>query len=303
MRRPKPNQSPVTSGYRRGGDAYVTENGGGPGTATSGGNGVGSSLDAIWGGTSGATNQAIVLKFDLSQIVPGTITDASLQLTASTAISGTRQFKVFALEHDAPGWDWNEASVEFNAQPGMTFDQNSRTLGLSSSSTNIPTILTMGTITVGSMTAGQTVNFRNANLEVFLNLAQYFEDTDQRGLVTLLLEPTSSSTVASFYSREGSLAQVGDESLAPRLVLQATGVPGDFNHDGNVDASRLRRLAQSLGTTYTQDDYNMWRSNFGKSDASGLGASANTGVPEPGTGLMLLMGALAMIVRRRTRVS
>ena len=246
----------VTSGYRRGGDAYVTENGGGPGTATSGGNGVGSSLDAIWGGTSGTTNQAIVLKFDLSQIVPGTITDASLQLTASTAISGTRQFKVFALEHDAPGWDWNEASVEFNGAPGMTFDQNSRTLGLSSSSTNIPNILTMGTITVGSMTAGQTVNFRNANLEVFLNLAQYFEDTDQRGLVTLILEPTSSSTVASFYSREGSLAQVGDETLAPRLVLQATGVSGDFNHDGNVDATDYVVWRKGLGTTYTQDDYN-----------------------------------------------
>ena len=119
----------------------------------------------------------------------------------------------------------------------MTFDQNSRTLGLSSSSTNIPNILTIGTMTVGSMTAGQTLNFRNANLEVFLNLAQYFQDTDQRGLVTLLLEPTSSSTVASFYSREGSLALVGDETLAPKLVLQATGVPGDFNHDGNVDAT------------------------------------------------------------------
>ena len=92
---------------------------------------------------------------------------------------------MFALEHDAPGWNWNESSVEFNGAPGMTFDQNSRTLGLSSSSTNIPNILTMGTITVGSMTAGQTVNFKNANLAVFLNLAQYFQNTDQRGLVTL----------------------------------------------------------------------------------------------------------------------
>jgi hypothetical protein len=153
------------------------------------------------------------------------------------------------------------------------------------------------------MTAGQTVNFRNANLEVFLNLAQYFEDTDQRGLVTLLLEPTSSSTVASFYSREGSVAQVGNETLAPKLILQAAGVPGDFNHDGNIDATDYVVWRKGLGTNYTQDDYNLWRSNFGKSGASGLGASANTAVPEPGTGLMLFLGVLAMIFRRRTRVS
>ncbi len=293
----------VSSGYRRGGDAYVTENGGGPGTATSAGNGLGSSLDAVWGGTSGATNQAIVLKFDLSQIVPGTITDASLQLTASNAISGTRQFKVFALEHDAPGWDWNEASIEFNGAPGLAFDQNSRTLGLSSSSTNIPNILTLGTITVGSMVAGQNVNFRNANLEVFLNLAQYFEDTDQHGLVTLLLEPTSSSSVASFYSREGSMAQVGDESLAPKLVLQATGVLGDFNHDGNVDAADYVVWRKGLGTTYTEDDYNVWRSNFGRSNSSGEGVGASPSVPEPGTGLILLMGVLAKSFRRHRRAS
>ena len=65
------------------------------------------------------------------------------------------------------GWDWNESSIQFNGAPGMTFDQNSRTLGLNSTSTNIPNILTMGTLTVGAMTAGTTVDFNNANLAVF----------------------------------------------------------------------------------------------------------------------------------------
>ena len=249
----------VTTGFRHGADAYITENGGGAGAATSGGNGVGTSLDAIWGGSSGSTNQAIVLKFDLSQIVPGSITDASLQLTASANISGSRQFKVFALEQDAPGWNWNESSIQFNGAPGMTFDQNSQTLGLSSTSTNIPNILTMGTITVGAMNAGQIANFNNANLAVFLNLAQYFQNTDQRGLVTLLLEPTSSTTVVSFYSREGSMTQVGDESLAPRLVLQAAPGPlltGDVNSDGIVDELDAAYVVAHWGESNSPADIN-----------------------------------------------
>src|SRR3954468_17361599 len=249
----------ISSGFRHGADAYITENGGGPGTATSGGNGAGSTLDAIWGGATGATNQAIVLKFDLSRIVPGSIIDASLQLTASSAIAGTRQFKVFALEHDAPGWDWNEAAIQFNGAPGVTFDQNSRTLGLSSSSTNIPNILTMGTLTVGSMSAGQSISFNNANLPVFLNLSQYFQNTDQRGLVTLILEPTSSSTLASFYSHEGSVLQVGNESLAPQLLLQASAAPtlmGDVNADGVVDELDVVYVVAHWGQTHSLADIN-----------------------------------------------
>jgi hypothetical protein len=137
------------------------------------------------------------------------------------------------------------------------------------------------------MTAGESVNFRNANLEVFLNLAQYFEDTDQRGIVTLLLEPTTSSTVASFYSHEGSVALVGDETLAPRLVLQAAGVPGDFNLDGNVDATDYVVWRKTDGSP---DDYNAWRANFGRTlfNGSGAGASARAAVPEPTTFVLLI---------------
>jgi pectate lyase len=299
----------VSSGFRRGGDAYVTENGGGPGTATSGGNGAGSSLDAIWGGTSGATNQAIVLKYDLSQIVPGSITDAHLQLTASSDFGGSRQFKVFALEQDAPGWDWNESSIQFNGAPGMTFDQNSRTLGLDSTSTNIPNILTMGTLTVGAMTAGTTVDFNNANLAVFLNLSQYFQNTAERGLVTLILEPTSSSTVASFYSREGSVAQVGDETLAPRLVLQATAasmLTGDVNGDGYVDKLDVDYVVAHWGGTDSLADLN----GDNVVDALDIGVISQhwtypeplqaAGVPEP-TSFALACFAGMMIGFRRCR--
>jgi hypothetical protein len=251
------------------------------------------------------------LKFDLSQVVPGSITDASLQLTTSSAISGTRQFKVFALEHDAPGWSWDESSIQFNNAPGVTFDQNSQTLGLNASSTNIPNILTMGTITVGSMNAGQTMSFNNANLSVFLNLAQYFQNTDQRGLVTLILEPTSSSTVASFYSREGSVSQIGNETLAPRLLLQATAaplLPGDVNADGIVDELDAAFIVAHWGETGSPADIN----GDMIVDALDIGVISQNwtypeplqgaGVPEP-TSVVLACFAVIMVIGRRHRPS
>ena len=118
----------VTTGYGQGGDAQVNENGGS--SATSSGDGTGSTLSALWDGTSGTKNQAIVLRFDLSEIVPGSVNEAALELTTADAVSGTHDFKVWALEHDGNDWDWDESTAEFATAPGLEFDGNSRTLGV-----------------------------------------------------------------------------------------------------------------------------------------------------------------------------
>jgi hypothetical protein len=201
----------LTTGFGRGADAIVTENGGT--TAVSGGSGLGPSLDAIWSGTSGSSNQVIALKFDLSQIASGSITDATLGLTLASALAGTHQFKIFGLEQDAPGWNWSENTIQFNNAPGLTFDGKSGTLGLNATSTNITSILNLGTLTVGATAAGQTISFNNANLAVFLNLAAHFAGTPEADLITIYIEQTNSSSLASFYSKEGNA------QFAPTLTI------------------------------------------------------------------------------------
>jgi hypothetical protein len=80
---------------------------------------------------------------------------------------------------------------------------------------------------------------------------------------------------------------------------------GDYNGDGTVNAADYVVWRKGLGTTYTEDDYEAWRANFGAessgmeagSGAAGypLGASAEllpAAIPEPSTGVLFVVGAI-----------
>ncbi len=84
------------------------------------------------------------------------------------------------------------------------------------------------------------------------------------------------------------------------VVLQAIvpGLPGDFNGDGSVDAADYVTWRKGLGTTYSQSDYDVWRSHFGQTAGSGAGVTANAAVPEPATLFMLIMVMVVACVRR-----
>ncbi len=69
-------------------------------------------------------------------------------------------------------------------------------------------------------------------------------------------------------------------------------VPGDFNNNGVVDAADYVVWREGLGTTYTQNDYNVWRSHFGAQIRKRRGVTALAAVPEP-TALVLLVVAMA----------
>jgi hypothetical protein len=90
--------------------------------------------------------------------------------------------------------------------------------------------------------------------------------------------------------------------------------PGDFNHDGAIDAADYVVWRNGLGSIYTQADYDLWRTHFGQTAGSGaIGPlsrrsatveSSSTAVPEPTSQLLCILApssaiALATLQRRR----
>jgi pectate lyase len=211
----------VPTTFGRGGDATLSENGGN--SAISAGDGLSGQLNVRFNGSD--RNELVALKFDLSGIEPGSIVDARLELTAFRDMGSNESIRVYGLEHDALGWDWDQNSVEFATGPGLQFDGRSSTRGLVTDH-----LLTLGTFNARDLSMGDVAIFDNANLAVFLNLAAFFEDMPQSGLVTILLERVNtSSSQTRFASGEATQLESGGVfeagTFAPRLVIQGTLAP------------------------------------------------------------------------------
>jgi hypothetical protein len=88
---------------------------------------------------------------------------------------------------------------------------------------------------------------------------------------------------------------VGSDHLPVVADYRITYLPGDFNTDGHVDAADYVAWRNGLGTTYLQADYDVWRTHFGESVASGLGAGSV--VPEPSIAMLLFVGLVATTFR------
>jgi hypothetical protein len=92
-----------------------------------------------------------------------------------------------------------------------------------------------------------------------------------------------------------------------RIAQAPTPLVGDFNGNGAVDAADYvlwrngSPLANEGGVTpgmTTPQDYTTWRTNFGRTSASGnaLGASS---VPEPAAAALVLMATCALLMQRK----
>jgi hypothetical protein len=71
-------------------------------------------------------------------------------------------------------------------------------------------------------------------------------------------------------------------------LLTPVPIPGDFNHNGTLDAADYVVWRKINGT---QSGYDTWRANFGQTAGNGSGARANAAVPEPTT-LIILVAVL-----------
>ncbi|MEX2091130.1 MAG: choice-of-anchor tandem repeat NxxGxxAF-containing protein [Pirellulales bacterium] len=83
-----------------------------------------------------------------------------------------------------------------------------------------------------------------------------------------------------------------------KIGLWTSGLDGDFNHDGTVDAADYTVWRDGLGGAYAQEDYNLWKANFGLNANEGSGAngsSSSATVPEP-TSLLLFALGLSMLL-------
>jgi hypothetical protein len=90
----------------------------------------------------------------------------------------------------------------------------------------------------------------------------------------------------------GSLVSIDDfaDIEVPILVL-----PGDYNHDGTVDAADYVVWRKTDGTPA---GYTTWRAHFGQTAGSGSGASLNAVVPEPAMSVLLMLAAAGWCLRR-----
>ena len=105
---------------------------------------------------------------------------------------------------------------------------------------------------------------------------------------------------------------VNYSDVAVLLNVTATGLAGDYNHDGVVDAADYVAWRDTLGSTTNlaadgdgngridAGDYDVWRFNFGSHSNSGAGAiDRPAAVPEPSTMVLLVLSAAGSCLRYR----
>ena len=151
-----------------------------------------------------------LLRFDISEVEPGMLNDAVLELSI-LELNGAGQFRVLGLDHDRDKQIWPDGYITPEDAPALKAKSNSIE------------IIRDDVILLGDLEFDKDIaRLTNPNLAVFLNLAMYYRGQKESDLVTLLFKPLSvegvpKGTVEFFTdNREGN-------GFVPRLILD--GIP------------------------------------------------------------------------------
>jgi adhesin HecA-like repeat protein len=167
-------------------------------------------------------------------------------------------------------------------------------------------------IEIGGLTAGSQFDMLDVSgsaiLDGTLQVSLIHGFTPQAG---------NSFDILDWGSRAGTFLALQLQSPGANLMwnsslLYTSGVAiaGDYNFNGAVDAGDYivwRKTLGQIGGPLAADgnnngqidigDFTVWRSHFGQ--LGGTGNSTSASVPEPGSGLLLLLGAVLATLRRR----
>jgi hypothetical protein len=87
------------------------------------------------------------------------------------------------------------------------------------------------------------------------------------------------------------------------ISVASAGLIGDYNNNGVVDASDFVMWRKGVGTIYTQNDYDVWRTHFGQTAGSGAALPSteplSAAVPEPTTLVLFFWVAAGMTTSGR----
>jgi hypothetical protein len=146
---------------------------------------------------------------------------------------------------------------------------------------------------------------------VHKEIAQFSTD----GWFSLTFGEVNATAIEYLISKpDGSVNQYVNYPIAEFQLYDSAivGVPGDYNNNGVVDMadyviwrnsvgqSTLNNRGTGITGTVGQADYNFWRAHFGATSGSGSGLGGSASVPEPGLAILVTLGGMIALVRRRT---
>jgi hypothetical protein len=131
-----------------------------------------------------------------------------------------------------------------------------------------------------------TVNLGAADLDTLLNNLATIQGTVIEGILYM-----TQANYDVFNTDGGDFLADWDEEDGHHVEFVVQ--PGDFDEDGDVDGADFLYWQLNDGSESGLAD---WQATFG--DVASPITAASTGVPEPTTGLMLMLGMAAMLFRR-----
>jgi hypothetical protein len=128
------------------------------------------------------------------------------------------------------------------------------------------------------------------NILMINSFNEWHEDTQIEP--TVVAPRTNSDDSANRQYTEGYFYE-GYGDLYLDILRSATIIAGDFNNNGAVDAADYVVWREGLGAKYTQNDFDVWRTNFGKTVNAGSASNVNSLSAEPVSGFLFAVWAAA----------